>query len=130
MVELDFSKAGGLIPAIAQDAGTGEVLMQAWINEEAFAETLESGFAVYYSRSRKKLWRKGEESGNRQKIRDILVDCDSDSVIYLVEQTGGAACHTGHRSCYYRHVEHDSLVETAPRVFDPEEVYGKKRERK
>jgi len=129
MVELDFSRSGGLIPAIAQDAATGEILMLAWIDEAAFRETLATGFATYYSRSRRKLWRKGEESGCRQKIVEIRVDCDSDSVIYRVEQLGGAACHTGHRSCFYRRVTPDgSLEETAAPVFDPAQVYDRRKD--
>jgi len=125
VVELNFSR-GELIPAIAQDFRTGEILMQAWINEEAFRKTQETGFATYFSRSRGKLWVKGESSGCLQKIRDILVDCDKDSVIYLVEQLGGVACHTGHRSCYFRHVENGGLKETSSPVFDPEQLYAKK----
>ena len=131
MIELDFSRSGGLIPAIAQDAATGEILMQAWIDERAFRETLMTGFATYYSRSRRKLWRKGEESGCRQKIVEVLTDCDLDSVIYRVEQLGGAACHTGHRSCFYRRVTPDgSLEETDLPVFDPAQVYDRKKEGK
>ena len=102
-MELDkYFKKGELIPAIVQEHGTGEVLMLAYINPEAWQETLRTGQAVYYSRSRNRLWRKGEESGNVQIIKEILVDCDGDAVIYRVEQKGGAACHTGHRSCFYR----------------------------
>ena len=131
MVELDFTRSGGLIPAIAQDAATGEILMQAWIDERAFRETLMTGFATYYSRSRRQLWRKGESSGCRQKIVEVLVDCDLDSVIYRVEQLGGAACHTGHRSCFYRRVTEDgSLEETDQPVFDPAQVYDRKKEGK
>ena len=100
IMKLDFEKSGGLIPAIAQDYATGEVLMLAYINEEAWNETLSSGRAVYYSRSRNKLWRKGEESGNGQLVKEIRVDCDLDTVIFMVEQIGGAAGHTGHRSCF------------------------------
>ena len=130
MVELDFTRSGGLIPAIAQDAATGEILMQAWIDERAFRETLMTGFATYYSRSRRQLWRKGESSGCRQKIVEVLVDCDLDSVIYRVEQEGGAACHTGHRSCFYRRVTEDGdLKETTPPVFDPAKVYESKEKR-
>jgi phosphoribosyl-AMP cyclohydrolase len=125
MIELDFAKSGGLIPAIAQDYQTGEVLMLAYINEEAWQETLSSGHAVYFSRSRNKLWRKGESSGNVQKIRGIYVDCDLDTVVFKVEQIGGAACHTGHRSCFYREVSADELKELYPPVFDPEQIYGK-----
>ena len=122
----DFAKCGGLIPAVAQDYLTNEVLMLAYINEEAWLETLATGRAVYFSRSRQKLWRKGEESGNFQLIRDILIDCDGDSVIYLVEQIGGAACHTGHRSCFYTSVAADgSTKELNEPLFDPEQVYKK-----
>ena len=125
MIKLKFEERGGLLPAIAQDFATGEILMQAFINEEAWQETLKSGRAVYFSRSRNKLWRKGEESGNVQLIKEILVDCDFDSVIFKVEQIGGAACHTGHRSCFYREVSADELKELYPPVFDPEQIYGK-----
>ena len=126
MTQLDFShSSNGLLPAVAQDYRTGEVLMLAWINQEAWEKTLETGFATYFSRSRQKLWIKGEESGNLQKIREILVDCDEDAVIYRVEQIGGAACHTGHRSCFYRKVTENGLVETEETVFDAGKVYSK-----
>ncbi len=125
-MKLDFEKTDGLIPAIAQDFATGEVLMLAYINEEAWNETLATGRAVYYSRSRKKLWRKGEESGNVQVIKDIRVDCDCDTVIFMVEQIGGAACHTGHRSCFYTSVSADGTTkELSEPIFDPAKVYGK-----
>jgi len=126
MFKLDFSKsADGLIPAIAQDWQTGEVLMLAYINEEAWKKTLETGVATYWTRSRKKLWVKGESSGHVQKIHKILVDCDLDTVIYQVEQIGGAACHEGYRSCFFRRVEADQLVVEGERVFDPATVYKK-----
>lgn len=125
MIELKFAERGGLIPAIAQDYKTGEILMQAFLSPEAWEETLKSGKAVYFSRSRNRLWRKGEESGNVQIIKEILVDCDADSVIFKVEQIGGAACHTGHCSCYYRKVAGDTLIEMSKPVFDPEKVYKK-----
>ena len=125
MEELDFQKAGGIIPAVAQDHLTGEVLMLAYINPEAWQETLRTGQAVYYSRSRNRLWRKGEESGNIQIIKEILVDCDGDAVIFRVEQKGGAACHTGHRSCSYRKLENGTLIELNQPLFDPEKVYRK-----
>ena len=125
MEELDFQKAGGIIPAVAQDHLTGEVLMLAYINPEAWQETLRTGQAVYYSRSRNRLWRKGEESGNIQIIKEILVDCDGDAVIFWVEQKGGAACHTGHRSCFYRKLENGTLIELNQPLFDPEKVYRK-----
>lgn len=127
MVSLDFSKsADGLIPAIVQDYTTNEVLMLAYINQLAWEETLKTGKAHYWSRSRSKLWLKGESSGHIQKIHEILVDCDDDTVIYKVEQLGGAACHTGHRSCFYRIVDGEELVVQGEKVFDPEKVYGKK----
>ena len=125
MKELDFSKGGGVIPAVAQDAVTGEVLMVAYLNRDAWRESLDSGYATYFSRSRGRLWRKGEVSGNRQKIREIRIDCDGDAVVFKVEQIGGAACHTGHRSCFYRKLQGGEFVETDPPVFNPKEVYGK-----
>ncbi len=125
MEELDFQKAGGIIPAVAQDHLTGEVLMLAYINPEAWQETLRTGQAVSYSRSRNRLWHKGEESGNIQIIKEILVDCDGDAVIFRVEQKGGAACHTGHRSCFYRKLENGTLIELNQPLFDPEKVYRK-----
>ena len=124
-VELDFEKCGGLIPAIAQDHQTNEVLMMAYINAESWAETLKSGYATYYSRSRKQLWKKGESSGHLQVIKSILVDCDCDTVIFKIEQLGPGACHTGHRSCFYRKVENGDLVEVETAVFDAEKVYAK-----
>ena len=121
----DFSKGDGLVPAIAQDADTGEVLMMAYMNAEAYAETLATGRAVYYSRSRKKLWRKGEESGNVQEVRAIYIDCDSDTILLKVHQIGGAACHTGYKSCFYRQVTPEGLKTIGRPVFDPKEVYKK-----
>ncbi|MBO5722898.1 MAG: phosphoribosyl-AMP cyclohydrolase [Lentisphaeria bacterium] len=125
-VKLDFEKCGGLIPAIAQDHKTGEILMMAYINAESWAETLKSGYATYYSRSRQQLWKKGESSGHLQVIHDIFVDCDLDTVIFSVEQLGPGACHTGHRSCFYRRVENGELVETESAVFDAGKVYKHK----
>ncbi len=123
MIALDFKKTGGLIPAIAQDAETGEILMLAYMNDIAWKKTLETGVATYWSRSRQELWVKGGTSGNIQQIREIRVDCDNDTVLLKVEQTGGAACHTGHRSCFYQKVDGDRLVVTGKPVFDPKEVY-------
>ena len=129
MIELDFAKGGGLIPAIAQDHLTGEVLMLAYINEEAWRETLATGYAVYYSRSRGELWKKGMTSGNMQIIRGISVDCDRDAVIFKVEQKGGAACHTGHRSCFFTHIGSNGEIRTDEDiVFDPRQVYGDREE--
>ncbi len=126
MIALDFSKnKAGLIPAIAQDYKTNEILMLAYINEEAFHKSVESGKAHYWSRSRNTLWLKGESSGHVQKIHEILVDCDADTVVYKVEQIGGAACHKGFGSCFYRVVEGDSLKVVGQRVFDPADVYKK-----
>jgi phosphoribosyl-AMP cyclohydrolase len=122
----DFSRGDGLVPTIAQDAATGQVLMMAYMNAESYAETLATGRAVYYSRSRKKLWRKGEESGNVQQVRAVYVDCDCDTILLSVEQIGGAACHEGYKSCFFRQVTPDGLKVIASRVFDPAKVYGKK----
>ena len=127
-VKLDFEKCGGLIPAIAQDHRTGEVLMMAYINEESWQETLKSGYATYYSRSRQQLWKKGESSGHLQVIHQILVDCDLDTVIFKIEQLGAGACHTGHRSCFYRAVTPEGLQEVEETVFDVNKVYGKSSE--
>ncbi len=123
--EPDFSKGDGLLPAIAQDAETGEVLMLAYMNEESYAQTLKTGHAVYFSRSRGKLWRKGEESGNVQKVQEIRLDCDADTILLKVEQIGGAACHLGYRSCFFRKVTPEGLQIEGERVFDPDEVYKK-----
>jgi phosphoribosyl-AMP cyclohydrolase len=122
----DFSHSQGLIPAIAQDASTGEILMMAYMNPESYAETRATGRAVYYSRSRHKLWRKGEESGNVQLVKAIFIDCDADTILLKVEQIGGAACHEGYKSCFFRQVTPDGLKLVGSRVFDPAKVYGKK----
>jgi phosphoribosyl-AMP cyclohydrolase len=118
----DFARNGGLLPAIAQDAATGEVLMVAWMNAEAFSETLRTAQAVYFSRSRGKLWRKGEESGHTQLVRAIYVDCDADTILLKVEQSG-AACHEGYRSCFFRQITPDGLKTVAQRMVDPASVY-------
>ena len=123
--EPDFSKAE-LMPAIAQDAETGEVLMMAYMNAESYAETLATGRAVYYSRSRNKLWRKGEQSGNVQQIHAVYLDCDRDTILLKVHQVGDAACHEGYKSCFFRQVTPEGLKVVGQRVFDPAEVYGKK----
>ena len=114
----------GLIPAIAQDAQTGEVLMFAWMNRESLRLTLEEGRAVYWSRSRKRLWRKGEESGNVQKVREIRADCDRDVILLRVEQVGGVACHTGRRSCFFHRLEEGRWVVVEPVLRDPGEMYA------
>jgi phosphoribosyl-AMP cyclohydrolase len=120
MMKLHYDK--GLIPVVVQDTATGEVLMVAYANEQAIHLTQNSGFAHYYSRSRKKLWKKGEESGHFQRVVRVLVDCDEDCILYEVEQAG-AACHTGYRSCFYRTLDGEII---APRIFDPAKVYAKK----
>lgn len=123
---LDFSSPDGLVTVVAQDAATREVLMVAHMNRAAWEETLATGRAVYFSRSRGRLWRKGEESGNVQLVRSIRVDCDGDAVLLSVEQVGGAACHEGYPSCFFREATADGLTTVAERVFDPAAVYGKK----
>ena len=122
----DFSKSqDGLIPAIAQDVETGEVLMLAYMNEQSYEETLRLGRAVYFSRSRGKLWRKGEESGNVQELDSLYFDCDRDTLLLKVRQIGGAACHLGYRSCFFRQKIPQGLKIVGERIFDPEEVYRK-----
>ena len=126
MLELNFTKFDGLVPAIAQDCETGEVLMLAFMTPEAWEATLKTGKATYFSRTRQKLWVKGETSGNVQLVKEIRVDCDTDTVLLKVEQLGGAACHTGHKSCFYSRVEADgSLVVLGEPLFDPAAVYRK-----
>ena len=125
MVKLDFAKsADGLLPAIVQDAKTGDILMLAYINKESWGKTLETGKAHFWSRSRNKLWLKGESSGNVQLVKDIFVDCDQDTVVFKVEQLGGAACHKGYRSCFFRRVTDGELEVLGVPVFDPADVYG------
>lgn len=121
----DFSKQNGLLPVIAQCAVSGKVLMLAYMNELAWQKTIETGKAHYWSRSRQKLWMKGEESGNVQLIRDIYVDCDSDTILLKIEQVGGAACHTGFESCFHRRYVDGRFEVEGVRIFDPKEVYKK-----
>jgi len=123
MVKLDFKKNNGLIPAVVQDYRTGEVLMLAYMNEEAFEETLKTRKATYYSRSRKSLWIKGETSGHVQLVKEIRVDCDLDTILLKVEQVGHAACHKGYRTCFFSKLEENDLKITESIVFDPDEVY-------
>ena len=120
-----FAGPDGLVTAVAQDAATGQVLMVAHMNREAWEETVASRRAVYFSRARRRLWRKGEESGNIQHVREIFVDCDGDTVLLKVEQVGGAACHEGYPSCFFRQVMPAGLEVVAARVFDPKDVYRK-----
>jgi phosphoribosyl-AMP cyclohydrolase len=123
-IRIDFDRGNGLIPAIVQDWKSGEVLMVAYMNEESWGKTRETGKACFWSRSRKKLWLKGETSGNVQIVKEVFLDCDNDALLLKVEQVGGAACHTGHRSCFYRRVADGRLEIVGERVFDPKEVYG------
>jgi phosphoribosyl-AMP cyclohydrolase len=118
--------ADGLVPAMAQEAGTGKLLMLAWMNREALAETVRSGRAVYWSRSRKRLWRKGEESGHAQLVKQVRLDCDADVIVLEVEQVGGIACHTGHSRCFFRKLENGKWVETEPVLKDPGQIYDSK----
>jgi phosphoribosyl-AMP cyclohydrolase len=120
---LDFEKSGGLVPAIIQDDESNEVLMLAYMNQEAWEKTLASGKAHYWSRSRQKLWQKGGTSGHIQEVRAIYVDCDLDTVVLKVHQVGGAACHQGYPSCFYQKVEDGELKIISTQVFDPKEVY-------
>lgn len=123
---LNFEKAGGLVCAIAQDTDSGKVLMVAWMNEEAFHETVRTKRAVYFSRSRNKLWRKGEESGHVQEVKSIAIDCDADAVLLKVKQIGGAACHEGYESCFFRELTGEEEYRiVGERVFDPKAVYHK-----
>jgi phosphoribosyl-AMP cyclohydrolase len=122
----DFSRSDALVTAVAQDATTGQVLMVAHMNREAWEETLATGRAVYFSRSRGRLWRKGEQSGHVQHVRAVYVDCDGDAVLLRVDQVGGAACHEGYASCFYRQQTANGLETVAQRVFNPDEVYGGK----
>ncbi|PSF08250.1 phosphoribosyl-AMP cyclohydrolase [Marinobacter fuscus] len=118
--------ADGLVPAIAQDANNGDILMMAWMNRESLQLTVEEGRAVYWSRSRGKLWRKGESSGNQQVLKDIRLDCDADVILLKVEQKGGIACHTGRRSCFYRNLQDGQWTTTDPVLQDPDTLYGSK----
>jgi phosphoribosyl-AMP cyclohydrolase len=127
MIELDFNKMGGMIPAIAQDYLTGEVLMMAYMNRESWDLTVKTGIVHYWSRSRGKLWKKGESSGNLQEVKEIRIDCDGDCVLVKVRQIGEAACHTGYVSCFFTVVEGGSTRIDGRKVFDPEEKYGEKK---
>jgi len=123
MTEPDFKKGEGLLPAVVQDHQTGEILMLAYMNQASWRKTLETGKAHYWSRSRQRLWLKGETSGHVQFVREIRLDCDEDTILLKVEQLGGAACHTGYRSCFHRKWADGDFVTVGERVFDPKEVY-------
>lgn len=120
--EVQWNK-DGLITAIAQDADSGDVLSLAWMNREALQQTVTTGFAVYWSRSRQRLWKKGEESGHTQKVLSVYLDCDRDAVLLSVQQTGGITCHTGRRSCFYFKLENDAWVENSPVIKSPDQIY-------
>ncbi len=123
-MELDFSKLDGLVPAVIQDHRTGRVLMVGFMNEEALRRTVETGYATFYSRSRNKLWVKGETSGHRLVVRDIFSDCDGDTVLLKVEALGPGVCHEGYQSCFFRRLEDRNWVVWEPRTYDPNAVYG------
>ncbi|MBW1919728.1 MAG: phosphoribosyl-AMP cyclohydrolase [Deltaproteobacteria bacterium] len=126
MILLDFDKGNGLVPAIVQDYKSGKVYMLAYINQASWKKTLETGEAHYWSRSRQEIWHKGDSSGHVQKIKEIYVDCDNDTVLFKIEQLGGAACHTGYETCFYRKVGPDGEVAiVGKKIFDPEKVYKK-----
>jgi phosphoribosyl-AMP cyclohydrolase len=125
MIELDFNKLNGLVPAIVQDFNSNEVLMLGFMNPEAWAATLSTGQATFYSRTRQKLWVKGETSGHVQIVKEIRIDCDDDTILLRVDQVGGAACHTGHRSCFFKKIEDGTVNVIGKPVFDPREVYHK-----
>jgi phosphoribosyl-AMP cyclohydrolase len=127
-VELDFQKGGGLVPAIIQDERSGGVLMLGFMNAESFAETQRTGEVVFFSRSRNKLWKKGESSGHVLKVREIRVDCDADALLVRVETVGPGVCHEGYRSCFFRKVEADGGTRIiAERTFEPEKIYGREK---
>ncbi len=123
---LDFGKSDGLVTAVIQDHGTGRVLMVGYMNEEAFRKTVETGFATFWSRSRRKLWLKGETSGHRLAVKEIRADCDGDALLVRVEAAGPGVCHAGYESCFYRRLEDGGWVEADPRAYDPDAVYGGK----
>jgi len=124
VIEIDFKKGEGLVPVIIQDAVTNEVLMLGYMNKESWEKTLETKNATFWSRSRNKLWIKGETSGHVQEVREIFLDCDGDTLLLKVNQVGGAACHTGHRSCFHHRFEKGKWKIFGEKVFDPKEVYG------
>ncbi|HWR49513.1 MAG TPA: phosphoribosyl-AMP cyclohydrolase [Bryobacteraceae bacterium] len=125
-MELDFAKLDGLLPAVIQDHATGRVLMVGFMNDEAFRKTVETGFATFYSRSRKKLWLKGESSGHRLVVKEISTDCDRDCVLVRVEPIGPGVCHEGYQSCFFRRFEDGEWIESEARTYDPNAVYGGK----
>jgi len=125
MFDPDFNKGGGILPAVVQDDETGEVLMLAYMNRDAWLKTLETGKATFWSRSRNSLWLKGETSGHFQLVREVRMDCDDDTILLKVNQIGGAACHTGYRSCFYRKLVNGVVENAGVKIFNPEDVYNK-----
>jgi len=126
MIELDFSKGNGLLPTIVQDYQSGKVLMLAYINKDSWEKTLQTGDAHYWSRSRQEIWHKGGTSGHVQKVMEIYADCDNDTILFKVEQVGGAACHTGYETCFHRKIDRNGeIIIVGKKVFDPEKVYKK-----
>ncbi|MBN1499142.1 MAG: phosphoribosyl-AMP cyclohydrolase [Spirochaetes bacterium] len=123
-IKPDFEKGNGLIPAVVQDYSSGMVLMTAYMNEEAWLKTLETGYAHFFSRERKKLWKKGESSGNLQIVKSVFIDCDNDTVLLKVEQIGGAACHLGYDTCFFREIKNGTAVITGKKIFNPDDVYN------
>lgn len=123
-MDLDFDKSGGLVTAVIQDHSSGRVLMVGFMNEEAFRKTVETGYATFYSRSRRKLWLKGETSGHRLVVKEISTDCDRDAILVRVEALGPGVCHEGYQSCFYRRLENGAWVESEERTYDPSAVYG------
>ena len=124
-INIDFNKSGGMVPVIIQDQKTGEVLMLAYMNEEAYSLSIKTGLAHYWSRSKNRIWKKGEESGHIQEIKEVRIDCDNDTILMKVHQVGGAACHEGYRSCFFRKVVNDKTLIEEERIFDPSKVYHK-----
>lgn len=124
-INIDFNKSGGMVPVIIQDQKTGEVLMLAYMNEEAYSLSIKTGLAHYWSRSKNRIWKKGEESGHIQEIKEVRIDCDNDTILMKVHQVGGAACHEGYRSCFFRKVVNDKTEIEGERIFDPSKVYHK-----
>ncbi|HEY4363966.1 MAG TPA: phosphoribosyl-AMP cyclohydrolase [Bryobacteraceae bacterium] len=123
-MELDFKKLDGLLPAVVQDSKSDQVLMVGFMNEEAFRKTVESGFVTFYSRTRNKLWMKGESSGHKLVVKEIFTDCDRDTVLVKVEAIGPGVCHEGYKSCFFRHLEDGKWIDETERAFDPSQVYG------
>lgn len=124
-INIDFNKSGGMVPVIIQDQKTGEVLMLAYMNEEAYSLSIKTGLAHYWSRSKNRIWKKGEESGHIQEIKEVRIDCDNDTILMKVHQVGGAACHEGYRSCFFRKVVNGKTLIEGERIFDPSKVYHK-----